>query len=361
MIIQIEPWIGEEEMNEVIEVIKSTYLTESKKTEALEKKFKELTGAENVVAYSNGSTALFAALKMLNIGQGDEVIVPALTYIASSNAIILTGAKPIFVDVDMKTAQISPKEIEKHISPKTKAIMPVHLYGQSCDMDAILAIAKKHNLKIVEDAAQGVGVKFKGQHVGTFGDLGAFSFYGNKTVTMGEGGMVITRSPEFDKKLRAFKNHGRYKRGTFLHDEIGYNFSITEMQAAIGIAQLSKFEKIKKRKQEIREYYEKHLSHIKDLQLTHIDPRCEPVHWFTSILVPDVQALQGYLKKHEIQTRRFFPVLNLQPCYKGIEFQGDYPSATYFYGHGLSLPSSATITDSQLEEVVKNIKEFYKQ
>ncbi|MDO8509367.1 MAG: DegT/DnrJ/EryC1/StrS family aminotransferase [Nanoarchaeota archaeon] len=361
MIIQIEPWIGDEELNEITEVIKSTYLTESKKTEQLESKFKELTGAENAIAYSNGSTALFGALKILGIGPGDEVIVPALTYIASSNSIILSGAKPIFVDVDRDTAQIDPKEIEKNITPRTKAIMPVHLYGQSCDMDFITFIANKYKLKVIEDAAQGVGVKFKGKHVGLFGDIGAFSFYGNKTITMGEGGMVITANSEFNKKLRAFKNHGRYKRGTFLHEEIGYNFSITEMQAAIGIAQLGKFEKIKKRKDEIRLFYEKYLADIQEIKLTYIDPRCSPVHWFTSILVPNVPALQEHLAKNEIQTRRFFPVLNMQPCYKEIEFQGEYPNATYLYEHGVSLPSSAILKDEQLEEVVKRIREFYKK
>ncbi len=361
MIIQIEPWIDDEELKEITEVIKSTYLTENKKTEELEKKFRELTGAENAIAYSNGSTALFAALKMLNIGVSDEVIVPALTYIASSNSIILSGAKPVFADVDINTAQIDPKEIEKRITSKTKAIMPVHLYGQSCDMDEIMKIANKYKLKVVEDAAQGVGVKFNGKHVGLFGDLGAFSFYGNKTITMGEGGMVVTSNVEFNKKLRAFKNHGRYKRGTFLHEEIGFNFSITEMQAAIGIAQLKKFYRIKKRKAEIRDYYEMKLSDIDAIKLTYIDPRCSPVHWFTNIIVDNRPDLQDHLAKHEIQTRRFFPVLNLQPCYKNIEFQGDYPNANYLYEHGLSLPSSAILKDEQLEEVVKRIREFFKK
>lgn len=361
MIIQIEPWIGKEEWLQIKEVIKSTFLTESKKTAEFEKKFTELTGAKQAIAYSSGSTALFAALKSLSIGNGDEVIVPDLTFVASSNSIILAGATPVFVDIDQKTHQISPEEIEKHITEKTKAIMPVHLYGQSCDMEAILPIARKHNLNVVEDAAQGVGVKFQGKHVGTFGDIGCISFYGNKTLTTGEGGMIVTNNEELAKKVYMLKNHGRPKRGTFIHDEIGFNFSITEMQAAIGLAQLLKFEKIKKRKQEIRNYYEKNLSDIKDIQLTYIDPRCEPVHWFSSIIVPNVKALQDYLTKQEIQTRRFFPALHIQPCYRHIKFKESFPNATYAYEHGLSLPSSATLTDSQLEEVVKCIKEFYQK
>ncbi len=361
MIIQIEPWIGEEELKEVTEVIKSTFITESKKTEEFENNFKEFTGAKHALAYSSGSTALFAALKILEIGQGDEVIVPDLTFVASSNSIILSGATPVFVDVDKQTFQISPEEIEKHITKRTKAIMPVHLYGQSCDMDSIMEIAKKHNLLIIEDAAQGAGVKFKGKHVGTFGDVGCFSLYGNKTITMGEGGVIVTNNSELAKKFYMFKNHGRPKRGTFFHEEIGYNFSITEMQAAIGIAQLSKFEKIKKRKQEVRDYYERTLSDIPEIKLTYIDPRCSPVHWFTSLIVPDVESLQSFLIKQNIQTRRFFPALHLQPCYRNIKFPETYPNAAYAFAHCLSLPSSALIKDGELAEVVKNIREFYKK
>lgn len=360
MIIQIEPWIDEEELKQLQEVVKSTFLTEHKKTEEFEKKFRELTNSNYTIAYCNGTMALFAALKLLNISKDDEIIIPDLTFTASANSVLLSNAKPIFVDVDKKTFQISPEEIEKHITSNTKAIMPVHLYGQSCDMDIIMRMAQKYNLKVIEDSAQGVGVKFNGKHVGTFGEFGSFSFYGNKTITTGEGGMLVTNNPVLAKKAFAFKNHGRTTKGTFVHKEIGFNFSFTEMQAAIGLAQLSKFEQIKKRKEEIRKYYEKELTSIPEIEMSFIDPRCSPVHWFTNIMVPNAETLQEYLSKNKIETRRFFYPLHLQPCYSNMKFNESFPNATYIYEHGLSLPSSVIITNEQLAEVVKRIKEFYK-
>ncbi len=360
MIIQIEPWIGKEELEEVISVIESTFLTESKKTAEFETRFKAFTNAEHAIAYASGSTALFASLKVLGIEKGDEVILPALTFVATPNSVLLADAKPIFVDIDRETFQIDPNLIEQHITLRTKAIMPVHLYGQSCNMDAIMAIAKKHRLLVIEDAAQGCGVLYKGKHVGTFGDIGVISFYGNKTITTGEGGMILTNSAYLARKLYMYKNHGRPRRGTFVHDEIGYNFSITEMQSAVGLAQLSKFDRIKKRKDDIRMYYERALEDVSPLRLTFIDPRCSPVHWFSSILVPNVESLQNFLLKYEIQSRRFFPPLHRQPCYRFMNIPHEqYPNANYAFDHGLSLPSSVHTTDEQLAEVVRRIKEFY--
>lgn len=361
MIIQIEPWIDEEESKQLKEVINSTFVTEWKKTEEFQKKFKELTKAKYALAYCNGTMSLFAALKILGIGNGDEVIVPDLTFIASSNSIILSGADPVFVDVDKDTFQIDPSEIEKAITSKTKAIMPVHLYGQSCEMDAIMDLAKKYNLRIIEDAAQGVGVKYKGKHVGTFGEFGSFSFYGNKTITTGEGGMLITSDENLSKRAFSFKNHGRAKKGVFIHEEIGYNFSITEMQAAVGIAQLSKLDRIKSKKEEIRKIYEKGLSDIQEVKLSFIDPRCSVVNWFTNIIVPDAGKLQDYLMKKGIQTRRAFYPLHLQPCYNYMKSDKKYPNADYVYEHMLSLPSSYKLAKNEIEQVIEGIKEFYKK
>ncbi len=361
MIIQIEPWIGKEEFDQMSEVINSTFVTEWKKTEEFEKKFRELTNSKYSITYCNGTLSLFAALRILNIEKGYEVIVPDLTFVASANSILLAGATPVFVDIEKDTFQIRAEDIEKKITPRTKAIMPVHLYGQSSDMEAIMKIASKHNLKVVEDAAQGVGVKFNGLHVGNFGDFGSFSFYGNKTITTGEGGMLITSSEELAKKAFALKNHGRMEKGIFIHEEIGFNFSFTEMQAALGLAQLSKFNKIKKKKLEIRDYYEKNLKDIPEIKMSFIDPRCEPVHWFTNIIVPDAEKLQDYLKQNKILSRRFFYPLHLQPCYKYMKIKDDFPNTNYAYEHGLSLPSSATLKDEELVEVVNKIRAFYKK
>lgn len=356
----MKPWIDDEEKKQIIEVIESTYLKEKHKTEEFESKFKELSGARHAISYCNGTMSLFAALKLLGIKENDEVIVPDITFIASSNSVILTGAKPVFVDVDKKSFQIDADEIEKSITPKTKAIMPVHLYGYSCDMDKITSIAKKHNLKIVEDAAQGVGVKFNGRHVGTFGEYGSFSFFGNKNITLGEGGMLITNEDELARKAYSFKNHGRKKTGTFIHEEIGYNFCITEMQAAIGLAQLAKLEEIKKNKLRILEYYKKNLSGIKELEVYSGDPRCDSIPWFVNIIVPDALKLQEHLEKNGIMTRRIFYPLHMQPCYSYLKIPKEkFPNSLFLYEHVLSLPSYAKITEQELKEVVAKIHAFY--
>jgi len=258
-------------------------------------------------------------MKALGIGPGDEVIVPDMTFIATANAVIMAGAKPIFCDVYPDTFCIDVERAEGTISEHTKAIIPVHLYGQSADMVKIKILAHKYNLRIIEDAAQGIGVTFENRHVGTFGDLGVLSFYGNKTITCGEGGMVLTNDDELASKCYRLKNHGRDKKGIFVHEDIGYNFSFTEMQAAVGISQMKKLSKIISRKKVIHELYRRALANLDRLLPVHIDTRTEPVYWFTSFLSDDVDELSKYLLESDIQTRRFFYPLHLQPCYKNNE------------------------------------------
>ncbi len=359
MIPQILPWIDEEEVKEVSEAVKSTWVTEANKTKKFEEMFKELTQTKYAHAFSNGTVTLFTALKVLNIGKGDEVITPSFTFIASINPIIIAGANPILIDIDKDTFCIDYKLIEEKITPNTKAIMPVHLYGQSADMPKIMKIAKKHGLHVIEDAAQAVGVKFNGKHAGTFGDYGSFSFYGNKTITTGEGGMLVTNNKKLSDLAYRYKNHGRLKKGVFIHDSIGMNFSFTEMQAALGITQLKKLEKIIDKKNKIREYYIKELSEIKEINFPKINPRCEPVHWFTNIMIPSAKKLSEFLLKKEIQTRRFFYPIYKQPCYKNFNFNKNFPNSEYAYNCGLSLPSSYNLTDNELEKICFEIKKFY--
>ncbi len=354
MIPQIEPIIDEEELKEMTKVIKSTWLTEGKETKKFEDMFKELTKSKYALAFCNGTATLFTALKILGIKEGDEIIVPSITFVATINSILFANAKPVLVDIDKETFNIDPKKIEERITNKTKAIMPVHLYGQSADMDAIMKIAKKHNLKVIEDAAQGVGVKFKGKHVGTFGEAGSFSLYGNKTITSGEGGVFTTNNEEIAKDAYRMKNHGRDKKGIFIHEKIGFNFSYTDMQAAIAVVQMKKLNYIIKRKKEIREQYMKELEGI--VEFTKIDERCTPVHWFTNILVKDVQGLSDFLKERNISSRRFFYPMHKQPCYN---FEGEYPNAEYAYEHGLSLPSTASLDSKTISKICDAIKEFY--
>ncbi len=361
-IVQIEPWIDESELEQLKRVIESTYLTEHKLTQEFEAGIKSLTGAKYAIATSNGTTALYCGLKALGIGFGDEVIVPDLTFVASSNAVIMAGAIPIFCDVEKDNLGINVEEAESLITERTKAIMPVHLYGQSADMEKIIEFAIHHNLKVIEDAAQSIGVNFKGDHVGLRGDVSAISFYGNKTITCGEGGIILTNSDTIAQSCRRLKNHGRDHRGTFVHEHIGFNFSITEMQSAIGVAQLQKLPAIIQRKQEIYDHYAAGLKDIPELQITPIDHRCEPVHWFTSCYTDHRAELADYLAENGIQTRRFFCPLHLQPCYQDQDWfdtEKNYPVSTQAYERGISLPSAYGLKPEEQDYVIENIRQFY--
>lgn len=360
MIPQVEPWIDQQELDAVTRVINSTYLTENKVTKEFEQGIKELTEAKYAIATSNGTTALYCGLKALNIGYGDEVIVPNLTFVASSNAVIMAGAKPVFCEVQKDTLCIDVEAAKALVTERTKAIMPVHLYGQSADMVAVEEFARQFHLRVIEDAAQGIGVKFKGEHVGLRGDVSAISFYGNKTITCGEGGIILTQSDDIAQACRRLKNHGRDVRGTFIHEYIGFNFSITELQSAIGVAQLNKLPEIIRRKREICETYNQGLKDIPQLQLLPVDKRCEPVYWFTSYYAKNRAELAKFLASNDIQTRMFFCPLHMQPCYKDIvDPSVDFSISAEAYAQGISLPSAYGLQPEQQEYVIAKIREFY--
>ena len=359
-ITQIEPWIDYRELDELKRVVDSTYVVEHNLTKEFEEMICEMTGSKYAVAMTNGTAALFCCLKALGIGEGDEVIVPNITFIATANAVIMTGATPVLCEVGRKTFQIDMEQAEKCISDKTKAIMPVHLYGQSSDMDSVCAFAKKHNIKIVEDAAQGVGVLYKGKHVGTFGDLGILSFYGNKTITCGEGGVVLTDDEELRNACYRLKNHGRDGKGTFKHYHIGYNFCFTEMQAAIGISQLKKLPEIIRKKKEIHDLYYDRLGSLSSEFVPIEDAKsCTPVHWFTSFLYYDKHKMVDFLKENNIQSREFFYPLHAQPCYNDeIRKVGDYTRSMSIFDSGISLPSSYNLTEENQIKVINKLEEF---
>lgn len=361
MIPQIQPWIDDLEWQEVKRVMESTYLTENLATKEFETSIANFTGAKHAIAVCNGTAALYCILKALDIGYGDEVIVPDMTFVASSNAVIMAGAKPIFCPVKAGALEIDLDIVPSLVNDNTKAIMPVHLYGRSVDLDAVLACAQKLELKVIEDAAQAIGVEFNNQHVGYYGDAGAISFYGNKTITCGEGGIILTNNDTTAGICRRLKNHGRSHRGTFIHEHIGFNFSITEMQAAVGIAQLKKLPEIIRRKEQIYDAYMVGLEKIPQLEPYPIDPRCQPVHWFTSFYAENRAELADYLTSQGIQTRLFFCPLHLQPCYEGWSNPNlNYSTSLEAYDRGISLPSSYGLTDDELFFVIEKIGDFYR-
>lgn len=357
MIPQFEPWLGAEELAQLTETIKANWITGGPKVQEFEKRIAELAGVKHGIAACNGTLALFMGLKAGGMGEGDEVIVPDFTFIASANSVVMTGAKPVFVDVDEKTFNISPECVERAITRQTRAIMPVHIYGQSADMDAIGQIAKKHNLYVIEDAAQGIGVTFNGKHTGSFGNVGCISFYADKTLTTGEGGMVLTDDDELARQCLILKHQGRTGRGFYFHDYIGYNFRLTDMQAGVGLAQLSKLPTIIQRKKNNEALYRELLKDVEGVEFPYIDPRGFNVPFRINILVDDPEGLSTFLNQKEIGSRRFFYPLHQQRCYN---IKGEFPNSIKAYERGLSLPSSVTLTREQIETVCSNIRSYMK-
>jgi perosamine synthetase len=353
-----EPWLGKEELNQLAETIKANWITGGPKVKEFQDKIAKLCKVKHAIACCNGTQALYLGLKILGIGEGDEVIVPDFTFIASANAVVWTGAKPIFVDVDSKTFNIDPEKIEKAITKNTKAILPVHIYGLSADMEKIMEIAKKHNLFVIEDAAQGIGVSFNKKPVGGFGDVGCLSFYADKTITTGEGGMVLTNSDELAKKCIILLNQGRIKRGWYFHEQIGYNFRLTDLQAAVGLAQLKKLPLIIKKKKNNEKLYKKYLLGVKEVSFPYIDERGFSVPFRINILIKNPQKLSDYLEKEGIITKRFFYPLHLHPCYNIKE---EFPSSVEAYETGLSLPCSVNIKEIQIKYICSVIKDFFKK
>jgi len=350
-----EPWLGEEELTQITEVIKSKWIAEGEKTREFEKRIATLCGTKHAVAVSNGTVALYIGLKVLGVGEGDEVIVPDFTFIASANSVKLAGATPVFVDVDEKTFNIAPESTQRAITKRTKAIMPVHIYGQAADMDRVGEIARKYNLYIVEDAAQGIGVKFNGKPVGGFGDIGCISFYADKTMTTGEGGMILTNDDKLAEQAVLIKNQGRLRAGAYIHPHIGYNFRLSDLQAAIGLAQLSKLSTMIEMKKRNEKLYRQGLADVKGVEFPYIDPRGYNVPFRINILIDDPEGLQKFLEREGIGSRRFFYPLHGQPCYN---LEGEFPNAEKAYDRGLSLPSSVVLSEQQILYVCDRVRSF---
>jgi perosamine synthetase len=363
-VIQIQPYFDDEEEKELLNVIRSTWVIEHSKTEEMEEMWRSYTNSPYAIAVSNGTVALLMCILASDIGYSsikgsheDEVIVPNISFVATANAVILAGAKPVVVEVNEANLHINLDEIEKAITPNTKAIIPVHLYGDSVEMDKLNELAQKHNLIVIEDAAQALGVTYKDQHAGTFGDFSIFSLYGNKTITSGEGGVILCKTKENFEKLFRLKNHGRLERSTFIHEEIGYNFRFTDLQAAIGVAQMKKIDWIIKRKQEIYDHYFEALKNHPAIRFSPISDDVNHTHWFTNIMVDDAESVGAILKDQKIQTRQLFYPFHQQPGFRGIGDRVRFASNSYdvserLYKQFLSLPSSVQITEEELNRVV---------
>jgi perosamine synthetase len=331
--------------------------------EKFESTFARKVGAKYGVGVLNGTVALHLALAALDIGPGDEVIIPAFTMIATPNSVRYTGAKPVLVDSELKTWNMDASKIEEKITKKTKAIMPVHTYGHPCDMDVIMKIARKHGLYVVEDAAEAHGAVYKGRKIGSIGDAAGFSFYANKILTTGEGGMVTTNDRKLADKMQLLKNHAFSHERHFWHKILGYNYRMTNIQAAIGLAQTENFEKLSNKRIENAMLYNSLLKEIDEITLPPSSRGIKNVYWMYGILLKNWSSVTRDTLRYElasrgIETRTFFIPIHRQPVYKGW-FKGNYPNSEYLCTNGLYLPSSTSLTEKQIRYVAGTIKEIF--
>lgn len=356
MIHMAKPQIGDDEKKAVMEVLDSGILAQGPRVKAFEEGFAKMCGVGHAVATSSGTTALHVALLAHGIRNGDEVITSAFTFIASANSILYAGGRPVFVDIDPRTFNLDVNQIEAAITPRTKAILPVHLYGLVCDMDPILSLAEKHGLAVIEDACQSHGAAYKGKKAGSFG-TGAFSLYPTKNMTSGEGGMITTNDPAIDEKSRVIRQHGMRVR--YYHDELGFNFRMTDVHAAIGLAQLNKLEKFNAQRQANAKFLSENLKgvvtpHVPEGQ-THV------FHQYT-VRVPDGKrdALRSHLQEKGVGSEVYYPVpIHKQTFYVNeLGYKDSLLETEKAAQEVLSLPVHAGLTPSDLETIVAAVNEF---
>ncbi|TKJ17310.1 aminotransferase DegT [Candidatus Woesearchaeota archaeon B3_Woes] len=349
-----EPDLNGNELDYVTDCIKSSWV--SSKGEYIKKfedAFSKYCNVKHSISTSNGTAALHLALIALGIKEGDEVIVPNLTFIASANTVKYCNAKPVFVDVDKETWNIDANKIEEKITNKTKAIMPVHLYGSPCDMDKIMEIAKKHNLFVIEDCAEAHGAEYKGKKVGGFGNVACFSFFGNKIITTGEGGMCITNNNKLAEKMKILKDHGMSNTKRYWHPLVGYNYRMTNIQAAIGLAQLERIEDFIEIRRKNAQLYDSLLKNVKGIRLSIEKENTKNVYWMYSILLENREEVMERLKEDGVDTRPFFYPINTMPPYKNDE---KFPISKELSKKGLNLPSSTLLDEKDIKRIVETIK-----
>jgi perosamine synthetase len=365
---QFLPYIGNDEYRAIASCFEANWITEGPKAKEFSEKLLQLTGAKYGVFAPNGTLALYLALKAAGIRPGDHVIVPDFTFIGTANAVEMAGAIPVFADVNRKNFQVDMAAAQQLVSPDVKAIIPVHIYGTAANMDEIMPFAKTHNLAVIEDAAQAIGVRYKGKHTGTFGHAGCFSFFADKTITTGEGGYIVTNDEKIYNNLLFLRNQGRKDRGTFIHPEIGYNFRMTDIQCAIGLMQLTRLEKIAQIKKEVFAQYKNLLSPVEEIDFFIPEANADFIPFRVGILCKKAHELMDYMKQRGIEPRTFFYPLHLQPCYTAHPHfehmkgnSGSFPNTVFGYEHGICLPTFASITTEQINLVCNTIKAFYEE
>jgi len=364
MIPVAEPDLRGNELKYVTDCVTTEWVSSlGKYVGAFEERMAAICERRYAISTSNGTTALHLALVVLGIGPGDEVIVPSLTFVATANAVSYTGATPVFVDSEPGYWQMDPMQLEGLITERTKAIMPVDLYGHPADMSAILAVAQAHGLHVIEDAAEAHGAMYRGQPCGSMGDMSCFSFYGNKVITTGEGGMILTDNAEWYERARMLRDHAMSPTERYYHPEIGFNYRLTNIQAALGLAQLERLDEFVAIKRRNAALYAEGLQGVPGVTLAPEAEWAKNCYWMYSILVEEPyplsrNELMAQLRARGVDSRPFFRAIHTMPCHpRDIQL----PVAERLAATGINLPSSVKLTEEQIAYICQQIRELAKE
>jgi perosamine synthetase len=360
-----EPYIGDQEKKYVMECLETGWISsEGRFIREFEEKWAEYCGMPFGVAVCNGTVALEIAMACLNLQPGDEVILPSFTIISCAQALTMNSLKPVLVDADPRTWCMDVSQVEAKITKRTRAIMPVHIYGHPVDMDPLLELARKYELIIIEDAAEVHGAEYKGRKCGGMSELSCFSFYANKILTTGEGGMVLARDLDLAERLRSLRNLCFRKERRFYHTEIGHNYRLTNLQAAIGLAQLERIEDSVQKKRWMAAAYNERLKDIKFLQLPTEEPWAKNVYWMYGLVLDESAGMDAVefakrLGEKGVMTRPFFLGIHEQPVFRnmGLFLDEHYPVTEHIARQGLYLPSGMTLTEDQIDLVCQAVSE----
>ncbi len=361
-----KPVIGEEEKKAVLDVMNSGMLAQGARVKELEEKFAKLCSTKYAVAVNSGTAALHAALYAAGIKKEDEVITTPFTFVATANSILMQNAKIVFADINEETFNIDPKEVEKKITPKTKAILVVDLFGQTADYEELKKIADKHNIVIIEDACQAVNAAYKGKKAGSFGKVAAFSFYATKNMMSGEGGIITTDDEGLYEKAKMFRHHGQSEKTRYEYHDIGYNYRMTDLQAAIALAQLNKIDQFTDKRIENAKMLSEGLKGVAGIKIPAVKKDAKHVFHQYSIKLENFglarEALMEVLKQNGIGSAVFYPKpLHLHPHFARLGYkEGDFPVAEKISRQVLSLPVHPSVTKDDVEKIIKTFKTLQK-
>lgn len=357
------PDITQAEIDAVNDVLNTRWLSLGPKIGEFEQAFGSYVGTAHAIGVNSGTSGLHLAMIAAGIGPGDEVITPSFSFIASANCVLYERGKPVFVDIDLSTGNIDPACIEAAITPRTKAIIPVHAFGQPADMDPILDIAARHNVAIVEDACEALGAEYKGRQAGTLGDAAVFAFYPNKQMTTGEGGMIITDNEDWANLFRSLRNQGRDVFDAWLnHTRLGYNYRLDELSAALGLAQIQRIEELLAKRAQVAAWYNERIDEIPGIQKPHISATTTKMSWFVYVIRCEDgvsrNGLMEHLEQQGVPSRPYFTPIHLQPFYQR-EFgwkRGDLPNTEQAGDNSLALPFSGVMTEEQVDYVAHRLR-----